>query len=175
MEGESKNQQQHKHSTENLEKINRQIKDNFKKAFINLLKEKVASQPPDYDWITRLYTEIHDKLVKLLRPTSSLRKEINEHMDIELFDQMIRNKAFNAEDFYKLICYVFDLIKKLGSPARDYNTCNKRDEVLNIMKNNGTFADIVPVFIINANETIDLIYEDIKAFHKNNKVNTKKK
>ena len=174
MEGRE-NQQQHKHSTENLEKINRQIKDNFKKAFINLLKEKVASQPPDYDWITRLYTEIHDKLVKLLRPTSSLRKEINEHMDIELFDQMIRNKAFNAEDFYKLICYVFDLIKKLGSPARDYNTCNKRDEVLNIMKNNGTFADIVPVFIINANETIDLIYEDIKAFHKNNKVNNKKK
>ena len=96
-------------------------------------------------------------------------------MDIELFDQMIRNKAFNADDFYKLICYVFDLIKKLGSPARDYNTYNKKNEVLNIMKNNGTFADIVPIFIINANETIDLIYQDIRAFHKNNKVNTKKK
>ena len=165
MEGRE-NQQQHKHNTENLEKINQQIKDNFQKAFINVLKEKVASEPPDYDWITRLYTEIHDKLVKLLRPTSALRKEINEHMDIELFDQMIRNKAFNAVDFYKLICYVFDLIKKLGSPARDNYTDEKKNEVLDIMKNNGTFADIVPIFIINANVTIDFIYEDITAFKK---------
>ena len=98
----------------------------------------------------------------MLKTTSPLRKEIEECMDVELFDQMIRNNAFSGEDFYKLINYVFGLIKKLGSPARDKNVDKKKQEILDVMMNGGTFADIVPIFIKNANDTIDLIYIDIK-------------
>ena len=142
--------------------MKQQIQDNFKKAFFDLLKKKVACNPPDYNWITKLYSEIQIKLKKMLKITSPLRKEIEECMDVELFDQMIRNNAFSGEDFYKLINYVFDLIKKLGSPARDQNVEEKKQEILDIMMNGGTFADIVPIFIKNANDTIDLIYIDIE-------------
>ena len=145
-----------------IDSLKKQLQDNFKKAFFDLLKEKVAQNPPDYDWITKLYSEIQVKLKKLLKITSPLRKEIEECMDVELFDQMIRNNAFSGEDFYKLINYVFDLIKKLGSPARDKNIDDKKQEILDIMMNGGTFADIVPIFIKNANDTIDLIYIDIE-------------
>ena len=145
-----------------MNNLKKQIQDNFKKAFFDLLKEKVAQNPPDYDWITKLYSEIQAKLKNLLKTTSPLRKEIEECMDVELFDQMIRNNAFSGEDFYKLINYVFDLIKKLGSPARDKNVDYKKQEILDIMMNGGTFADIVPIFIKNANDTIDLIYIDIE-------------
>tara|TARA_X000001036_G_C20628450_1_gene786132 strand:- start:444 stop:932 length:489 start_codon:yes stop_codon:yes gene_type:complete len=149
-------------SQKNIDKLNKQIEDNFKKAFFDLLNQKVAENPPDYDWITKLYTEIQVKLKKLLKPTNPLYKEIEEHMDIQLFDQMIRNNAFNGVDFYNLINYVFELIKKLGSPARDNLANSKKEEILNIMKNGGTFADIVPIFIKNANECIDFIYTDIQ-------------
>ncbi len=145
-----------------IDSLKKQIQYNFKKAFFDLLKEKVAENPPDYDWITKLYSEIQVKLKKLLKTTSPLRKEIEECMDVELFDQMIRNNAFSGEDFYKLINYVFELIKKLGSPARDKNVDDKKQEILDIMMNGGTFADIVPIFIKNANDTIDLIYIDIE-------------
>jgi hypothetical protein len=149
-------------SQKNIDKLNKQIEDNFKKAFFDLLNQKVAENPPDYDWITKLYTEIQVKLKKILKPTNPLYKEIEEHMDIQLFDQMIRNNAFNGVDFYNLINYVFELIKKLGSPARDNLANSKKEEILNIMKNGGTFADIVPIFIKNANECIDFIYTDIQ-------------
>ena len=97
--------------SKNIEKLNKQIEDNFKKAFFDLLEQKVAENPPDYDWITKLYTEIQLKLKKLLKPTNPLYKDIEEHMDVELFDQMIRNNAFSGVDFYNLIEYVFDIIK----------------------------------------------------------------
>ena len=153
-------------SQKNIEKLNKQIEDNFKKAFFDLLKQKVAENPPDYDWITKLYTEIQLKLKKLLKPTNPLYKDIEEHMDVELFDQMIRNNAFSGVDFYNLIEYVFDLIKKLGSPARDNLADLKNKEILDIMKNGGAFSDIVPIFIKNANECIDFIYTDIKKLLK---------
>jgi len=153
-------------SQKNIDKLNKQIEDNFKKAFFDLLKQKVAENPPDYDWITKLYTEIQVKLKKLLKPTNPLYKEIEEHMDIQLFDQMIRNNAFNGVDFYNLINYVFELIKKLGSPARDNLANSKKEEILNIMKNGGKFSDIVPIFIKNANECIDFIYTDIQKLLK---------
>ena len=149
-------------SQKNIDNLNKQFEDNFKKAFFDLLKQKVAENPPDYDWITKLYTEIQMKIKKLVKSSNPLYKEIEEHMDIQLFDQMIRNNAFNPVDFYNLIQYVFELIKKLGSPARDSLADSKKEEILSIMKNGGTFSDIVPIFIKNANECIDLIYTDIK-------------
>ena len=48
-----------------------------------------------------------------------MRNEIEELMDVELFEQMIRNNAFGGCEFHKLVCYVFDTCLKLGSPARD--------------------------------------------------------
>ena len=41
-----------------LEKMKEQWKVMARKAFFDLLKERVESNPPDYDWITKLYTEI---------------------------------------------------------------------------------------------------------------------
>ena len=43
------------------EKINEQIKKTYQKAFFDLLEQKVADDPPDYEWITRLYAEIKQK------------------------------------------------------------------------------------------------------------------
>ena len=147
-----------------MEKIEEQIKNTYEKAFLDLLEEKVKQEPPDYDWITKLYAEIKDKLTKLLKKTSSLYKEMDESLDVKLFDQMIRNNAFNGVDFYNLILYVFEKIKQLGSPQRDIVCDEKRDEIFELMKNNATFSQIVPIFIKNSNFCIDKIYEDMHHF-----------
>ena len=43
------------------------------KAFCDLLKQRVEQEPPDYEWITRLYEEIRNKLTKILKKGSELR------------------------------------------------------------------------------------------------------
>ena len=44
------------------ERLHEQIQDNYKKAFFDLLEQKIAENPPDYDWIVLLYKEIRYKL-----------------------------------------------------------------------------------------------------------------
>ena len=149
-----------------MERIQKQIKDTYHKAFFDLLEQKVHEEPPDYDWIFKLYLEIRNKLTKLLKSSSALRIEIEENMDPVIFNQMMRNNAFNGTDLFNLISYVFDKIKQLGSPARDQNTDEKKNQIFDLMKNNGTFAQIVPLFIKNSNICIDLIYEDMQNLSK---------
>ena len=151
--------------SQTIKKIGAQVEDTYKRAFFDLLKERTASNPPDYEWLTRLYGEIRAKLTKLLKRDSQLRKEIESSMDCDLFRQMISNNAFNPEDFYKLIRYVFEKCKQLGSPARDSETDAKLQEIISFVDSGkATFATLVPLFIKNANECLDLIYEDIRKF-----------
>jgi len=88
-------------------------------------------------------------------------------MDVVLFRQMIENKAFGGSELYNLINLVFEWCKKLGSPARDNEVDKFKFQVLGLMKNNGTFAQIVPLFIKNANECIDNIYKDLRQVKEN--------
>ena len=79
---------------------------------------------------------------------------------------MIRNKAFNATDLYNLINYVFEKCKQLGSPGRDKDVDEKFNELIEMVKKGAVFAEIVPVFIKNANECIDWMYQDMSEFSK---------
>lgn len=149
-----------------MKRLNEQIEDTYKKAFFDLLEQKTRSEPPDYIWIEKLYEEIRYKLTAILKKGSSLRVEIEESMDLEIFSQMIRNKAFNGADLYNLVNYVFEKCKQLGSPGRDKDVDKKFNELIGLMKSGAVFAEIVPVFIQNANECIDWMYEDMSEFSK---------
>jgi len=127
----------------NVNRLTKQVKETYKRAFFDLLEQKVAAQNPDFEWLTRLYGEIKTKLVSLLREGSDLRNEIEESMDCEFFHQLVSNNVFSPEDFYKLIRYVFE---------KDF-----------VDSGEGTFATLVPMFIKNANECLDAIYEDVQA------------
>ena len=149
---------------------NDEIKETYQKAFFDLLEERVSDKEPAYDWIVKLYLEIKMKLLKITSKNSKLAMEINNTMDLQLFEQMIRNNAFDGNDFYNLINFVFDMCLKLQSPQRDEDTNNRRNEALDSMKNGGTYAQIMVKFIKNANICIDFIYEDIINLSKEFKI-----
>lgn len=148
----------------NVSRLTKQVKETYKRAFFDLLEQKVAANPPDYEWLTRLYGEIKTKLVSLLREGSKLRNEIEESMDCDFFTQLISHNVFSPENFYALIRYVFEKCKQLGSPARDAETDAKLKEIVDFVDSgDATFATLVPLFIKNANECLDTIYEDVQA------------
>jgi len=98
----------------NVSRLTKQVKETYKKAFFDLLEQKVAALPPDYEWLTRLYGEIRTKLIALLREGSQLRNEIEESMDCDFFKQLISHNVFSPDNFYALIRYVFEKCKQLG-------------------------------------------------------------
>ena len=143
------------------------LQETFHHAFMDLLAERIAGDPPDYEWITRLYQEIKIKLIRLLRKGHPVRQEIEETMDIPLFEQMIRNQAFDPQDLYKLVIYVFEKCKQLGAPARDESVDAKKQELLTHMQSGeATFKTVVPMFIQHANDCLDQIYQDIDHLKK---------
>ena len=147
----------------NTKKLTEQVEETYKFAFFNLLEERVNAIPPDCDWLTRLYGEIRLKLTQLLKDGSYLKKEIEESMDLELFDQMIRHSALNMEDFHKIIKYVFAKCMQLQSPGRDKETNERLEDISELINSgNATFGSVVPLFIRNANYCLDLIYKDIE-------------
>jgi len=148
----------------NVDRLTKQVKETYKRAFFDLLEQKVAADTPDYEWLTRLYGEIRTKLISLLREGSQLRNEIEESMDCDFFKQLISHDVFSPENFYALIRYVFEKCKQLGSPARDAETDAKLKEIVDFVDSgDATFATLVPLFIKNANECLDTIYEDVQA------------
>ena len=152
----------------NVEKLNSQFKIQMKKAFYDLIIEKTSSDNPDFDWLVKLYSEIRDGLVNILKKNSKLRNEMEESFDVDLFSQMIRNNAFSGEDMIKLINYTFDKLLQLGSAARDKVVKERRDEILNLVySQKNTFGQIVGLYLKNAHLSLDELHLDIANIKKN--------
>ena len=110
--------------------MEQQIKDVMKQAFYDLIEEKSSSNPPDFDWLVRLYVEIKERLMYYLKKGSPVHKEIDESFDVALFEQMIRADVFSPDSMVKLIEITFYWIKKLGAPQRDATTDAAKERVL---------------------------------------------
>ena len=94
-----------------MKSIEEQINSQFHKAFYDVLEEKVRQEPPDYDWITRLYIEIKTRLANLLKINSVIRQEIITSMDDQLFRQMIENKALVELNYTILLVWYLNGVK----------------------------------------------------------------
>ena len=118
--------------------LREQIENTYKEVWSTLLHDKVKENPPDFEWIVRLYKEIKYKLT-YFKTKQSVKKFNRRIIDTELFEQMIRNGAFQGFEFYNLVNYIFDTVLKLGSPARDNDVKKLRNEILNALSNKATF------------------------------------
>jgi DNA polymerase III gamma/tau subunit len=82
-------------------------------------------------------------------------------MDSELFEQMIRYKAFDYRDLRQLVNYVFDKILRLCAPVRDPDVKAMLDELNEMMDNAETIPKVLTKYIEYANDSLDIIYDDL--------------
>jgi len=105
--------------------------------------------------------------VRFICGTQDIHKELEENMDAELFEQMISNGAFRAQEMWNLVTYVFELLKTREAPARNESTTNIVQELYSIFSTDGvTIATFVPVFLRKAHQKIDEIEKDKQEFLK---------
>lgn len=147
-----------------FEKINVQIKENMHKAFYDLIDENVNSKDPDYNWITKLYIEIRDRLSAFLKKDSKLHKKIYDEFDEKLFYQMISNDVFYKESMLNLINNTFSWIEKLQAPVRDSYTKEAKLRVLTSPPEKN-----VSTFLKEVHLCIDFIEEDTLNYFNNKK------
>ena len=138
----------------------------MRQAWTDVLELKMREDPPDYDWVIRLYREIRDRLCAVLRKGHRVREDMEAKLDVELFGQMIRNNAFQGPEFVGTVYYVFEKCLMLGAPARDEAVTAKRDEVLKAIYEGKVYGELIPLFFLNVNQCIDWMYEDLKMLGK---------
>jgi len=151
-------------SNENVERMEKQIREQMNKAFFDLIDEKVNSEKPDYEWITKLYQEIRDRLCGFLNKDSKTRKKIMEEFDVDLFNQMITNDVFDQESLLKLVNNTFYWIEKLQAPVRDETTNESKKRVLNSISADPT--KIISNFLKETHTCIDMIEIDFENYMK---------
>ena len=135
------------------------------KAFDDLLEENLKSEDPDWEWLTRLYKELRDRICSLTPRRQDRVKEIYENMDAELFHQMISNNAFDPTSMATLVNYVFGQIRLLEAPARNASTDQKLEELHETFRSEGTtIGSFVPIFLKEAHKKIDEIEQDKEKF-----------
>lgn len=149
-----------------MEALQERLRVQMKKAFWDLLEEKVRTDPPDYDWICKLYVELRDRLSSFTMEGGSIHKAIKEGFDTELFSQMLRNQAFEGAEMMSLVDTTFGFVAKLQAPVRDKLLKEKKKEILEYASSGGEFSVIVPMFLRGAHELMDLIEKDLRALKK---------
>jgi hypothetical protein len=138
-----------------------QIRNTFYKAFSDKINDTVNSDTPDFDWIILLYKEIKERLIQYVKKDSKVYERIDEAFDVVLFEQMIRNNAFDEKSMLSLITVTYYWIYNLQAPIRDEETDKSKERVLKSEP-----SERISTFIIEVNRCIDNIDTDLKNIYK---------
>ena len=143
----------------NTDVIEKQIQEQMKKAYFNLIDDTINSEKPDYEWVTSLYKEIRNRLCKTVRKDSKTYNKIIEEFDIELFNQMITNDVYDQNSFLLLVNNTFGWIEKLQAPFRDEFTRESKNRVLSSDPKN-----FISTFLKEIHDCLDNIDYDIEKY-----------
>ena len=146
-----------------MEQIQKQIDEQFHKAFYDNIRQAIATD--DREYIVRLYTEIRDRLAAFVKMDGKTYRKIHEEFDVPFFEQLIMHKQFNGNSMPGLVNTTFKWIHDLQMPLRDTSTEEARQRVLTAGQ--GTMADVVTTYIKEVHQTIDLVEKDMKEFVEN--------
>ena len=150
-----------------VEGMKRKVELSMRKAFFDLIEKALSEEQPDPEWITRLYAEMRDKLCALTPRRTDMHKEIHDALDVDLFEQMVRHKAFDPADLARLVAFVFGRLQGLCSPSRDAEVRHRREELEALVAQSDlTFASFAVTFLKSFHATIEDIEGDVAEFRK---------
>lgn len=144
--------------------MEKQIEEQMKKAFFDLIDENVNSKNPDYDWVVKLYSEMIDRILSFVKKDGKTYLEIKKSFDIDLFKQMIENDVFDFNSMLNLINVMFYWLEKLQAPVRDEYS---KEAKLRILSSDPT--KIISFFLKEVHICIDNIEKDLITFIEQNK------
>lgn len=120
--------------------MEKQIEDNFKKAFFDILNE---DGPESYDYLRKLLNEIVEKLCMMVPNRTDIHKKIEEDLNQEI--------GWNIQE--KLISW----IEKFQAPIHDSTTEKWKRQI----------PQPVGDFLKKYYEHLELVYKEIQEYKKN--------
>lgn len=139
--------------------IQKVIKDTMHKAFWDVLREELASEPPSYNQAFILLEEIKQSLFDLLLPQhTKIKQQISEVLDIPLIKQKAEKGIL---DFKYYANYVISIMAKMCAQVRDEKIQQLREttDIVEVYK--GILETLELMQLDMANFTLQMIKPDI--------------
>ena len=118
-------------------------------------------------------------LKNLLPNQQKFHNELDEYIDIDFLDQLIKNNVFEKENMQNLVFYIISNIKKLQSPSDDDDTEVWEKKMLSELNEGMVYQDFLPTFfkisldkLIKINNEVNIIKKS--DFYSNLKSNLRK-
>lgn len=148
------------------ENLKNQIKTQMKKAFWDLIKSDLESEPQKFEHLIILIEEIKQRLINLTPRNEELKKDINESIDLEFLKELFENKAFESKEFSNLIMYLIHKLEIYCAPARDKDISKFKTDTLDKFKDTVVYSEFLPWFFTEYHSHLDTIAQDISNFKK---------
>tara|TARA_Y100001933_G_scaffold259177_1_gene308491 strand:- start:799 stop:1887 length:1089 start_codon:yes stop_codon:yes gene_type:complete len=151
--------------TSAIEGISEQIRNNMKKAYKDIFSDEIKNGK--FDILLNNLKEVKEQFLDLVSNSTQFKNEINEIMDIEFIEQLIKNNALEDTYIYSITNYIIELIRKLESPSEDKDTDKWKIENIEIFNNHIEYSEYFPLFFEKTASKINTIYEQKKQFYEN--------
>lgn len=155
----------------------KQITDNYHKAYWDILREEISNN--NFVGVLKILKEIKMLLKNLLPNNQKFHNELDEYIDIDFLDQLIKNNVFEKENMQNLVFYIILNIKKLQSPSDDDDTEVWGKKMLSDLNEGMSYQDFLPIFfkisldkLIKINNEVNIIKKS--DFYSNLKSNLRK-
>ena len=144
--------------------IKQQIKETLHTAFWDMLHNDLASEPPEYDKLIILLTELRNTFCSMVPNRHDIQEEIHENIDIDLIKNMITHNAFDDVNLQKLAIYIISLVKKFQPQVMDDDVNKWEQGVLKQFKHKFQYADFLVVFLRSIFNMLEGITFSAKKF-----------
>jgi len=141
------------------------------KAYMDVLKEQLNSEPKNYTMFFKCFDEIKMKLKGLTPNRPDLHKIMDEVIDVEFVGQMISNNAYSLDEYHKLVHFIIDKIETLQAPSEDEDTRLWRGLINNAINSGYDFAVFSAEFLLKCFEKIEGIEKTLVALAEAQKKN----
>jgi len=140
--------------------LEKQIKDVMQRAFWDILKEQLESDPPVYTQALQLFVEVKQMLYSVLLPQhEKLKEKIDGILDLDVIQQQI---DANVLEFDKYAGYILNLMGMLCAPVRDDDIAALKQETDVVKLFKGIMETIEMMKLDMANFTIQTIRPTIE-------------
>ncbi|KAF4376886.1 hypothetical protein G4B88_018426 [Cannabis sativa] len=93
------------------------VRETIEKAFWDGVMESMKGNESDFSWILKLVTEVRDELCHM--SPKSWKHEINESIDVDILEQMLRSGDLDVDYFGKVLEFALGTLRKLSAPAKE--------------------------------------------------------
>ena len=148
----------------NDEKIFNDIEKTVKRAFWDVFQDNIKNKK--FEHIIHMLSDVKNLLNEIVA-TSDMEKELNEYLDIEYLNNIVKNDNIdmnNIKTYEPHITYIINKIKSIQAPADDDDTNLFEQNIKNKITNNEQLDTILVYFFKTTFEKLEKINDTTKKF-----------